>query len=120
VRSAWTCSPASPRDGPLTIIGDKGCAGRDFCTHAVDLHAKIVRPGRKDEPGEGPHLAPLRQRVESIFWTAKDMLGLEHPGARELHTLRCRLATKFLALTAAIALNHLLDRPSRNLTAYYA
>jgi hypothetical protein len=48
------------------------------------------------------------------------MLGLEHHGARELHTLRCRLATKFLALTAAIALNHLLDRPSRNLTAYYA
>ena len=41
-------------------------------------------------------------------------------GARELHTLRCRLATKFLALTAAIALNQLLGRPSRNLTAYYA
>ena len=48
------------------------------------------------------------------------MLGLEHHGARELHTLRCRLATKFLALTAAIALNTMLDRPTRNLTAYYA
>jgi transposase len=104
----------------VTVIGDKGYAGRDFQAHATDLNATIVRPRRKDEPGKGPHLAPLRQRVESIFWTAKDMLGLEAHGARELHTLRCRLATKFLALTAAIALNHLLGRPTRNLTAYYA
>ena len=108
------------RTGPLTVIGDKGYAGRDFCTRAAGLDATIVRPRRKDEPGKGPHLAPLRQRVESIFWTAKDMLGLEDHGARELHTLRCRLATKFLALTAAIALDHRLGRPTRNLTAYYA
>jgi hypothetical protein len=108
------------RDGPLTIIGDKGYAGRDFCTHAAELHATILRPRRKDEPGKGPHLAPLRQRVESIIFTAKDMLGLETHGARQLHTLRCRLATKFLALTAAIALNQRLGRPPRNLTAYYA
>ena len=108
------------RHGPVTVIGDKGYAGRDFSTQAAGLHATIVRPRRKDEPGKGPHLAPLRQRIESIIWTAKDMLGLEDHGARELHTLRCRLATKFLALTAAIALNQLLGRPSRNLTAYYA
>jgi transposase len=108
------------RGGPVTVIGDKGYAGRDFCADAAALDATIVRPRRKDERGKGPHLAPLRQRVESIFWTAKDMLGLEDHGARELHTLRCRLATKFLALTAAIALNHRLGRPSRNLTAYYA
>ncbi len=105
--------------GPVCVIGDKGYAGRDFCATAAGLGATIVRPRRKDEPGKGPHLAPLRQRVESIFWTAKDMLGLEHHGARELHTLRCRLATKFLALTAAIALNTMLGRPTRNLTAYY-
>src|SRR4051812_30019217 len=108
------------RHGPVTVIGDKGYAGRDFCAHAARLDATIVRPRRKDERGKGPHLAPLRQRVESIFWTAKDMLGLEHHGARELHTLRCRLAAKFVALTAAIAVNTLLGRPSRNLTAYYA
>jgi len=106
--------------GPITIIGDKGYAGRDFETGAADLGARVVRPRRKDEPGHGPHLAPIRQCVESIFQTAKHMLGLEAHGARELHTLRCRLATKFLALTAAIALNHRLGRPPRNLTAYYA
>jgi transposase len=108
------------RTGPVTIIADKGYTGRDFSAHAAELDATIVRPRRKDEPGKGPHLAPLRQRIESIFWTAKDMLGLEDHGARELHTLRCRLATKFLALTAAVALNSLLGRPTRNLTAYYA
>ncbi|MDQ5834268.1 MAG: transposase [Actinomycetota bacterium] len=94
-----------PRTGPVTVIGDKGYAGRDFCAQAHDLGAVIVRPRRKDEPGRGPHLAPIRQRIESIFWTAKDMLNLEDHRARQLHTLRTRLAAKFLALTAAIALN---------------
>lgn len=108
------------RSGPLTIVGDKGYAGREFEAQAAQLGALIVRPRRKDEPGRGPHLAPIRQRVESIFWTGKDMLGLEDHRARQLHTLRARLAAKFLALTAAIALNHRLGRPPRNLTAYYA
>ena len=108
------------RTGPLTVIGDKGYAGRDFERQAAELDVLIVRPRRKDEPGNRPHLAPIRQCVESIFWTAKDMLGLENHGARELHTLRARLASKFLALTAAIALNHRLGRAPRNLTAYYA
>jgi len=108
------------RRGPVTVIGDKGYAGRDFETQAAELGARIVRPRRKDEPGRGPHLAPIRQRVESIFWTGKDMLCLEDHRARELHTLRARLAAKFMALAAAIALNHRLGRPTRNLTAYYA
>jgi Transposase DDE domain len=108
------------RRGPVTVIGDKGYAGRDFEAQATELGARIVRPRRKDEPGRGPHLAPIRQCVESIFWTGKDMLGLEDHRARELHTLRARLAAKFMALAAAIALNHRLGRPARNLTAYYA
>jgi hypothetical protein len=108
------------RAGPITIVGDKGYAGRDFEAQAAQRGALIVRPRRKDEPGRGPHLAPIRQAVESIFQTCKQMLGLEDHGARELHTLRARVAAKFLALTAAIALNHRLGRPPRNLTAYYA
>ena len=95
--------------GPVTIIGDKGYAGRDFETDAAGLGALIVRPRRKNEPGRGPHLAPIRQRVKSILQTAKQILGLEDHGARELHTLRAHLATKFLALTAAIALNTASD-----------
>jgi Transposase DDE domain len=108
------------RTGPLTVVGDKGYAGREFEADAAALDTLIVRPRRKDEHGKGPHLAPIRQCVESIFWTGKDMLNLENHRARELHTLRARIASKFLALTAAIALNHRLGRPPRNLTAYYA
>ena len=108
------------RIGALTVVADKGYAGRDFHARAAELDVLIVRPRRKDEPGKGPHLAPIRQCVESIFQTMKQMLGLETHGARELHTLRVRLAAKFLALAAAIALNHRLGRPPRNLTAYYA
>jgi hypothetical protein len=31
------------------------------------LDATILRPRRNDEPGRGPHLAPIRHRIEAIF-----------------------------------------------------
>lgn len=108
------------RTGPVTVIGDKGYAGQAFHTAAADLDAKILRPRRKDEPGKGPHLAPIRQRIESIFFTCKDILTLERHGARTLHGLRTRITTRFLALAAAIALNHRLGRPPRALATYIA
>lgn len=108
------------REGPLTVLGDKGYAGADFEADAADLGATVVRPRRKDEPGGGPHLAPLRQRIESIFWTAKDILALERHGARTLRGLRVRIAARFLALAAAVSLNHELGRPSRALVDYVA
>ena len=106
------------RAGGETIIGDKGYAGRDFAATVAALDAHIVRPVRKDEAGRGPHLAPIRQRIESIFWTCKDLFGLERHGARTLHGLRVRLCQRFLALAAAIALNHRLGRPRRSLAPY--
>jgi hypothetical protein len=108
------------RAGHVVVIGDKGYAGKDFQAQVDALDATIVRPRRKDEPRRGPHLAPIRQRIESIFWTAKDILTIERHGARTLHALRTRLVCRFAALAAAIALNHRLGRPPRNLTAYYA
>jgi hypothetical protein len=108
-------------EGPLTVLGDKGYAGADFEADAAELGATVVRPRRKDEPdGGGPHLAPLRQRIESIYWTAKDILALERHGARTLRGLRVRLAARFLALAAAVSLNHELGRPSRALVDYVA
>ncbi|MGH2902264.1 MAG: transposase, partial [Solirubrobacteraceae bacterium] len=65
------------RVGGEIVIGDKGYAGKDFATAVSDLEATIVRPARKDEPDSPIHLAPIRQRIESIFWTCKDMLTLE-------------------------------------------
>jgi hypothetical protein len=102
----------------LTLIGDKNFRGKDFETELAKLDAQIMRPRRKDEPGKRPHLAPIRQRIESIFWTCKDILTLERHGARTLRNLRVRLAARFAALAAAIALNHQLDRPSRSLACY--
>ena len=66
------------------------------------------------------HLAPIRQRIESIFWTAKDILTLERHGARTLQGLRERVLARFCCLAAAIALNHQLRRPSRALINYCA
>ena len=60
------------------------------------------------------NLAPIRQRIESIFWTAKDILTLERHGARNL---RVRLCARFAALAAAVMLNHQLGRPPRSLVA---
>jgi hypothetical protein len=104
----------------LILIGDKNFRGKDFETELAALDASIHRPRRKDEPGRGPHLARIRQRIESIFWTAKDILTLERHGARTLENLRVRLATRFAALAAAIALNHRLGRPSRSIACYTA
>ena len=109
-----------PRTGHLYVLGDKGYAGRELERAAAELDATIVRPHRKDEPGEGLHLAPIRQRIESIFHTCKDLLTLERHGARTLHGLATRITTRFLALTAAIALNYRLGRPPRAPTDYTA
>jgi DDE family transposase len=108
------------RRGGETLIGDKGYAGREFASAAGDLDVTILRPRRKDEPGRGPHLAPIRQRIESIFWTCKDLLTLERHGARTLQGLRERILQRFLCLAAAVALNHQLGRPSRALVNYCA
>jgi hypothetical protein len=102
----------------LILIGDKNFRGKQFEADLQALDAQILRPRRKDEPGPGPRLAPIRQRVESIYWTCKDILTLERHGARTLGNLRVRLATRFAALAAAVALNHRLGRPSRSLACY--
>ena len=127
----------------LVLIGDKNFRGKEFEADLTKLDATIMRPRRKDEttprptttstpalrpasqitpqprradrPPHQPHLAPIRQRVESIFWTFKDLLTLERHGARTLHGLRARIAARLLTLAAAVALNHQLGRPSRQL-----
>ena len=108
------------RPGPLVVLGDKGYAGADFEQDAAELGATVVRPRRRDEDGPGLHLTPLRQRIESIYWSAKDILALERHGARTLRGLRVRIASRFLALAAAIALNYELGRNSRALVDYVA
>jgi DDE family transposase len=106
--------------GGETIVCDKGYAGREFADSVNALGAAVLRPPRKDEPLTGPHLAPIRQRIESVFWTCKDLLSLERHGARTPRNLFARIATRLLALAACISLNHQLGRPSRAIADYTA
>jgi hypothetical protein len=100
--------------GGETIVADKGYAGAEFAHHAATYYgATVLRPARKTEPDNGLHLSGIRQRIESIFWTLKDRLGLEAHQARTLHGLRARIASKLLAYSAGIWLNWLTGRPPR-------
>lgn len=111
--------PRALHGGEL-VIADKGYAGKDF-EQAVELMgARLLRPARKDEPANGVHLSGIRQRIESIFWTCKDLLTLERHGARTLTNLRARIAARLLALAAGVWLNHTLGRASRSLIPYTA
>ena len=109
-----------PRAGGEVLLADKGYAGAAFAAAVEGLDATLVRPLRTDEPGRGLHLAPIRQRIESIFWTCKDLLTLERHGARTMAGLRERILARFCCLAACVALNHQLGRPSRSLVCYCA
>ena len=106
--------------GGEVLLCDKGYAGREFARGAAERGVAVVRPARKDETAAGPHLAPIRQRIESIFWTAKDLLTLERHGARTMAGLRERILQRFCCLAVCISLNHRLGRPSRALVDYCA
>ena len=106
--------------GGETIVCDKGYAGREFASQVASLGATVVRPARRNEPDHRVHLAPIRQRIESVFCTCKDLLSLERHGARTPRNLFARIATRLLALAACISLNHQLGRPSRAIANYTA
>lgn len=107
--------PVAAHSGARLAVCDKGYAGRDFEHQAATLGVTVIRPRRRDETGPQPHLAPIRQRVESVFQTCKDLLSLERHGARTITGLNARIGLRLLTLTAAIWLNHHLGRPSRSL-----
>ena len=106
--------------GGEAVVCDKGYAGREFALSVDEMDARVLRPPRRDEPESGVRLSFIRQRIESVFWTCKDVLTLERHGARTLANLRVRVATRLLCLAACISLNHQLGRPSRSLVAYVA
>lgn len=107
--------------GGEQIVCDKGYAGREFAAEVeARFAAEVLRPSRKDEPDGPLHLAMIRQRIESVFWTLKDRLGLERHRARTLTGLRARIASKLLALAAGVWLNTLLGLPTRSFAQFAA
>jgi hypothetical protein len=111
--------PRALHGGEL-VIADKGYSGKDFANAVEQMGARLLRPSRKDEPENGLHLSGIRQRIESIFWTCKDLLTPKRHGARTLINLRARIASRLLALSACVWLNHTLGRPTRSLIPYTA
>jgi hypothetical protein len=110
----------------VVVIGDKGFAGREFERDMTELQITFVRPDRRDESrrrgrrrGSHGNLAVIRQRIESIFNTAKRQLSLEQHGARSSAGVMARVAQRLLALAAAIWHNWATDAPvKRSLIAY--
>jgi hypothetical protein len=112
--------PRCLRGGEL-VVCDKGYVGAAFEAAVARIGGVVVRPARKDEPsGSRPRLGRIRQRIESVFQTFKDILCLERHGARTPEGLRTRVGVRILALAASVWLNHQLGRPTRSLVAFVA
>ena len=101
-----------------TVMADKGFAGVEFDDLMRNLGARFLRPDRKDEPPRHGSLGPVRQWIESVFWTCKGQLTLEHHGGRTLQGLCTRVAMRLLALAAGLAHNHDIGDPGRHFAAY--
>jgi hypothetical protein len=106
--------------GGEIVVCDKGDAGQGFQEAVALLGAQVVRPRRQDEPGHGPFLGLIRQRIESVFQTLKDLLTLERHGARTPEGIRERIGYRLLALAACVWLNYQLGRPTRALVDFVA
>lgn len=101
-----------------TVVADKGFAGEDFEAHMAGVGANFLRPDRKGEPHRHGSLGPVRQWVESVFWTAKGQLSLERHGGRTLHGVCVRVALRLLALAAGLIHNQDIGNPGRHFAAY--
>jgi hypothetical protein len=104
----------------LTLIGDKGFAGRDFedlVTTEFSMH--LVRPDRRDEAPRHGSIGWIRQWIESVNDTLKGQLDLERHGGRTTEGIYTRIAQRLLALAACIWHNWATGAPAkRSLTAY--
>jgi Transposase DDE domain len=104
----------------LTLIGDKGFAGRafeDLVTTGYQL--RLVRPDRRDQAPRHGSIGWIRQRIESVYDTLKGQLDLERHGGRTTGGLYTRVAQRLLAMAACIWHNWATDAPAkRSLIAY--
>lgn len=101
-----------------TVMADKGFAGEEFEQIMAALGARFLRPDRRDEPHRHGSLGPVRQWIESVFWTCKGQLTLEAHGGRTLPGVCTRIALRLLALAAGLRHNHDIGDPGRHFAAY--
>jgi hypothetical protein len=101
-----------------TVLADKGFAGEEFEQHMASLGARFLRPDRRNEPRRYGSLGSVRQWIESVFWTCKGQLTLEHHGARTIQGVCVRIALRLLALAAGLVHNQHIGNPGRHFAAY--
>ena len=105
-----------------TLTADKGCRSETFETGLNKAGITVLRPAARTEaPRPGAKLLrPLRQIIESINWTPKGQLTLERHRARARTGVAAPIATRPLALTAAIRHNqtHHPHQPAHTPTPY--
>ena len=104
----------------LTLIGDKGFAGRDFEDLVTsEFKMSLIRPDRRGEAPRHGSIGWIRQWIESVNDTLNGQLDLERHGGRTTEGLYARVAQRLLAMAAAIWHNWATDAPvKRSLTAY--
>ena len=98
----------------LTLIGDKGFAGRDFedlVTAGFGL--RLVRPDRRDEAPRHGSIGWIRQWIESVNDTLKGQLDLERHGGRTTEGIYARIAQRLLAMAVCIWHNWAAGEPVR-------
>jgi len=111
---------ATARPG-LTLITDKGFAGRQAEADLAARSITLLRPSRKDETARHGEalLKTVRQLIESVNDTLKGQLDLEAHGGRTFEGVAIRIAQRILAMAAAIWHNNKTGAPvTRSLIAY--
>ena len=101
-----------------TVMADKGFAGAEFEQFMAALGAHFLRPDRRDEPHRQGSLGPVRQWIESVFWTCKGQLTLEAHGGRTPAGVCTRVALRLLAIAAGLVHNYDIGDPGRHFAAY--
>ena len=105
----------------LTLITDKGFAGRETEADLGRRGITLLRPSRKDEQarhGE-PLLKAIRQLIASVNDTLKGQHDLQAHGGRTFEGVAIRVAQRILAMAAAIWHNNKTGVPvTRSLIAY--
>jgi len=101
-----------------TVMADKGFAGEEFEQIMAASGARFLRPDRKNEPCRNGSLAPVRQWIESVFWTCKGQLALERHGGRTVTGVCVRVALRLLALAAGLVHNQQIGTPGRHFATY--
>ncbi|MCC6899712.1 MAG: IS982 family transposase [Polyangiaceae bacterium] len=101
-----------------TVMADKGFAGEEFEQFMANTGAHFLRPDRRNEPRRHGSLGPVRQWIESVFWTCKGPLALEQHGGRTLPGVCVRVALRLLALAAGLVHNQQIGEPGRHFASY--